>query len=391
MQIDISAMKCPNPFNPGAPVDPNDFVGRVQELENFKQKLQQTFNGSIACLAVAGGYGVGKTSFLHKCKIIAESEGALTIYFSLNELKGVGKDDLSRVLIERVRDKVQEEVILNRISNNVLNVLNKISVSAGNIQINFDLKQQNSYPTLQSSLLAAWGALKNSKKAIVFLIDEAGILEKNRGELLLYLRAILEQLQTSRTPVMFIPAGKLSIFGQTGTGFSPLVRTFSPVILENFTKEECIIFIKKKLSQAKISISDDVCTKIYQITEGHPFVLTAYLHTIYSKMFDGESELKDLHLKAADIEFVTRILSPFFSRFYDYVGRWSRQILSKIAETSDGEILLSQLTTSMKKDSNQLSPFLAKLVQDGALIRIDRGKYKLFHHLLASYIKSHES
>lgn len=76
-----TAVKPPNPFNPGTPVDPTDFVGRVKELENFKQKLRQTESGSLASMAVAGGYGVGKTSFLHKCKSIAEEEGALVIYF----------------------------------------------------------------------------------------------------------------------------------------------------------------------------------------------------------------------------------------------------------------------------------------------------------------------
>src|SRR3989338_8402226 len=104
MQNIKGAMMKPNPFNPGSPVDPTDFVGRVQELENFRQKLTQTASGSLASMAVAGGYGVGKTSFLHKCKTIAEGQNALAIYFSLNEFAELTRESLARVMIERLQE-----------------------------------------------------------------------------------------------------------------------------------------------------------------------------------------------------------------------------------------------------------------------------------------------
>ena len=98
MEKSTSVANPPNPFNPGSPVDPHDFVGRVSELENFHQKLRQTANGSLASMAVVGGYGVGKTSFLHKCKAIAEEQNALTIYFSLNEMDCLTRESLAKIL-----------------------------------------------------------------------------------------------------------------------------------------------------------------------------------------------------------------------------------------------------------------------------------------------------
>ena len=121
------------------------------------------------------------------------------------------------------------------------------------------------------------------------------------------------------------------------------------------------------------------------MTEGHPFVLSAYLATAYTKMKSGEIELKKEHFDAADLEFVKRVLSPFFSRFYDQAAKNSRRILIEIAK-KNGESTLSELSEIMKKENNELSPYLAKLVQDGAILRIDRGKYTLFHKLLGKYI-----
>ena len=210
-------------------------------------------------------------------------------------------------------------------------------------------------------------------------------MEKNRADLVLYLRAVLEQLQLDRVPVMIIPAGKLTISGPSGTGFSPLVRTFPPAILDNFTKNESEVFIKKKLDKIGFLISDEIINKVYNLTEGHPFVLSAYMATAYSKLKSDENTLKNEHFDAADIEFVKRVLSPFFSRFYDQAGKSSRKILVEVAR-KNGETTLSELSEIMKKEYSELSPYLAKLVQDGALIRVDRGKYKLFHKLLGKYI-----
>ncbi|MBU2638205.1 MAG: DUF2791 family P-loop domain-containing protein [Nanoarchaeota archaeon] len=376
----------PNPFNPGTPVDPNDFVGRVQELESFRQKLRQTASGSLANMAVAGGYGVGKTSFLHKCKAIAAEQNSLTIYFSLNEVGELTRETLARALIQRAQEKVREEVILQRVSDKVLNALKRIKIKIKDVEISLSPETDEAFPNLHSALSAMWQILKEYKSSIVFLIDEARILEKNRADLILYLRAVLEQLQIGHTPVMIVPAGKLTITGPSGSGFSPLVRTFPPVVLENFTIEEAKAFANKKLKSVGIAIKDEIIHKIYSVTEGHPFVLTAYLNSAYSRIQAGEKELKQAHFEAADVEFVSRTLAPFFARFYDQAGNISKQILARMAYADNYEASLSQLSEALGKEYNELSPHLAKLVQDGAILRIERGKYKLFHHLLGKYI-----
>ena len=330
MKNEISAIMPANPFNPGSPVDPNDFVGRSQEIEGFKHKLRQTTEGSLASMAVAGGYGIGKTSFLHKCKAIAEENEALATYFSLNELEDLNRETLARMLVERLKEKVNEEVILQRISSSILQVLKKIKVKISSVEVG--ISDENESINLHSALLAAWKALEGHKKAIVFFIDEARVLEKNRADLILYLRAVLEQLQINKVPVMIVPGGKLTISGPSGSGFSPLVRTFPPAILENFTKEEAKIFIRKKLDKVAISISDGLLDRVYDIAEGHPFVLSAYMATAYLKIKSGERELKKEHFDASDLEFVKYVLSPFFSRFYDQAGKKSKTILMEMAK-----------------------------------------------------------
>lgn len=387
MENQTSAIVPSNPFNPSSPVDPGDFVGRIHELENFKQRLKQTENGLLASMAVAGGYGIGKTSFLHKCKTIADNNEALSIYFSLNEMDKLDRETLAKILIERLKEKVNEEVILKRISSAILNTLKKIKVTINSsIEISVVGNDANlEFPNLHSALESAWDTLKGYKKAVVFFIDEARVLEKNRADLILYLRAVLEQLQIKKIPVMIMLGGKLTISGPSGSGFSPLVRTFPPVILENFNEEESKIFIKKKLINTNITIDDELLSLVYNTTEGHPFVLNAYMFTAYSKINIKDKKFIKEHFQATDLEFVKNVLSPFFARFYDQAGENSKLILNEMAKKG-GEITLSELSQILNKDNNEISPYLAKLTQDGAIIRIDRGKYKLFHKLLAKYV-----
>jgi len=209
MQNNKLAVLPPNPFNQSSPVDPNDFVGRTQYLEEFRQKLRQTSTGSLASMSVAGGYGIGKTSFLHKCKAISEEQNSLAIYFSLNEMDKLTKETLAKMLIERAKEKVQEEVILQRISSTIFNALKRIKIKTGTgIELSISNENAEGFPNLHSALLAMWNHLKGTKTAIIFLIDEARVLEKNRADLILYLRAVPEQLQVNKIPIMIVPAGK---------------------------------------------------------------------------------------------------------------------------------------------------------------------------------------
>jgi|SRR3989344_1713114 len=389
MQLTLNATIAPSPFNPGSPVDPNDFIGRAQELENFQHKLRQTSEGSLASISVAGGYGIGKTSFLHKCKKISEDYNALTVYFSLNELSTIDKVSLSKAILERLKEKVREETILKRLSGSIFEALKRIKMVAGNIELSYNGDNEKAFPNLHAALSATWNELKKSKKAIVFLIDEAGVLEKNKAELIMYLRAILEQLQTERVPVMIVLGGKFITSASSGSGFSPIVRTFPPAILDNFSRAESDQFIKRKLNQTQINISEDALNKIYQVTEGHPFITSSYMGSVYLKRSPQEKEIKSIHLTAADIDFVRRTLAPFFSRFYDNVGKNSRKILQCIA-SDGGETSMLKLTQSLGKENYQISPYIAKLTQDGAIIRKERGEYKLFHKLFSKYIMEHQ-
>lgn len=383
-----NADKPPNPFNPGSPVDPSDFVGRVSELENFKQKLRQTAVGLLSSMSVIGSYGIGKTSFLQKCKTIAEEQNALVIYFSLNEAEELDKDTLAKMLISRVKEKVYEEFILKRVSKDVFEVLQRIRIKAEPFELSLASPEPTLFPNLQSALSASWKAIEGSKKAIVFLIDEATALEKKKADLMMYLRAVLEQLQVDKVPVMFVLAGKLSIMGPSGTGFSPIVRTFPPAELVNFTPDESKIFIEKKLKQVKLRMGAGVFDKVREVSEGHPYILSAYLYSAYDKVSTSESELTINHLQATDVDFVPRKLAPFFSRFYDTSGETiCRQILTKMGSAQNGEVSLLELSKSLNRARNEVSPHLGTLIRDGAIIRVQRGKYRLFHHLLREYIR----
>jgi len=100
-----------NPFTPGLPIDPKQFVGRKDEIKIFSQSLEQSFYGNPQNLAIMGDRGIGKSSLLRKFESIAKERKCLVVrrdidasvdslqklaYFILYALKEEGKNYLTR-------------------------------------------------------------------------------------------------------------------------------------------------------------------------------------------------------------------------------------------------------------------------------------------------------
>src|SRR3972149_8097764 len=100
-----------NPFTPGLPIDPKQFVGRKEELRIFQQSLEQCTHGNPQNLAIMGERGIGKSSLLRKFESIVKDQNCLAVrrdvdasvnslqalsYFILYALKEEGKSFFTR-------------------------------------------------------------------------------------------------------------------------------------------------------------------------------------------------------------------------------------------------------------------------------------------------------
>ena len=61
----------PDPYIPEQVVDPEDFIGRCEEIENFKTFLDFSIRSKPRNIAIVGDWGIGKTALLRKFEAIA--------------------------------------------------------------------------------------------------------------------------------------------------------------------------------------------------------------------------------------------------------------------------------------------------------------------------------
>ena len=61
----------PDPYIPEQVVDPDDFIGRSEEIEKFETFLDFSIKGKPRNIAIIGDWGIGKTALLRKFEDIA--------------------------------------------------------------------------------------------------------------------------------------------------------------------------------------------------------------------------------------------------------------------------------------------------------------------------------
>ena len=94
-----------NPFLPGYPVHPNDFVGRKDDVETILRYLPRVINQGIPeHFFIIGKRGMGKTSFIQYVASIVEKEyNMIPIYFN-NEGSNTIDDLITNLLDILVKD-----------------------------------------------------------------------------------------------------------------------------------------------------------------------------------------------------------------------------------------------------------------------------------------------
>ncbi|MDR3290663.1 MAG: ATP-binding protein [Methanobrevibacter sp.] len=94
-------------FQPGKPVDPNNFKGRVEKISDISRYLKQVSHGSHQHLFLTGKRGMGKSSFARYMGEIAMKECNM-IYVHLY-LDGVDKiNDLLKEIIAKIISETEE-------------------------------------------------------------------------------------------------------------------------------------------------------------------------------------------------------------------------------------------------------------------------------------------
>lgn len=374
-----------NPFTPGLPIDPKEFVGRKEEIKIFSQSLEQSFYGNPQNLAIMGDRGIGKSSLLRKFESIVRDKNCLVIrrdidasvdslqklaYFILYALKEEGKNYLTR---------------RRRAQNTIGDFFQKYKISISIAGFGGSLEKMPQIAIQEEfykELAKISENIQSQVPVTVIMLDEAEHIQGIKGAWG-FLRSVFTRLLENKHHFLIIVCGKLSLFSNIKEIFSPMERFFFPREIGLFTSDETIEAIEKRMLKNGIGINRQAKKLLVEYTDGHPFIIQVFGYHLFElgkRKIDTEVFQKELP------NILERLKIQVFKDRYESASPKERKILDFMANSKDDVFKPIVIANSLKMEG--VRSMLRRLVEKDCLKLIGRGKYAFFHKLFKLYIQS---
>lgn len=373
-----------NPYDPQYPSEPGFFVGRGEQINRFKSRVSDSvLTGKPGSLAILGIWGIGKSSLLLKLKsILDQTRGCVTIRISLgSDVRDyyafcqflVDKINLeltrNRKLPERVRDSIFkwkfEEAKLGFLT--LKKREKSMYLSSGNMVVEYNIK------TLWDNFL------KDKVRLLALCIDDLHNLTKKDKGALLALRDLFQGIVVDGYPVQLIFTAPKNLFYDVKTIAEPTIRFFEKFYLSAFAFEETREFLTKPLKEVNSNVlfSGKAMEYLHGKTKGHPYFLAFIAKDLIDLRDKGRITPKFIEDKWVSL--FKHLGKEKFEKDLMRVSAKQRELLIQIAKAKK-EIVRPR----MFKVNDR---YWMDLTESNLLIRVSRGKYRLYHPLFKEYLK----
>lgn len=329
-------MRGSNPFIPS--VDENDdIIGKKEELRILDGFISMVGSGNPSMILIRGVPGSGRSAFLRHLEREAAKAGIFTVY----------------ARAERGED-------LSEISKRIYG---EMTGSAGVLK-----KKPSGFSELLPALVPQEG-----KKAFgtLLIIDDIDALRKPEESIMAMERAI----QASPNKV--------------GLAMSTIrtIRRKDLAILElkPLGEGEAREFVDKSLKNSHVRMGDECISTILSDTGGNPKLFRSVCRLIYDKLRENEKIISKGHYLAYLPAIMAVLSIEWFARAYQETPMSERAILVAMAKDEDG-IHVSDISRRVGRPMGQVTALIGRLLDSGQIVRLERGKYKVFSKLYARYI-----
>lgn len=320
-----------NPYVAGNPVGGGPaFVGRDNILQQVYITLGRTHENT---LLLHGQRRIGKTSILLELDYRLRQEGLYyPVYIDL-------QDKASLPLAK----------LLQYIADRIAQALNLTSPS---------LDLQDAEETFRDSFLSGIFDLIPQRKSIVLLLDEFDVLddpseERASATFFPYLRTLIGTYPQRLQFVFTIGRQPEDLTNITHSVLKG-TRTYQISLLE---KHETINLISLAEDNGTLRWSDDARVRIYQITNGHPFLTQQLCQEIWEKLYQDELEgvptVDKNHVEEA-VEATLRSARQALEWLWNGLSPAQRIVASALAELGQDAFTLDEMERHLQENGVRL-------------------------------------
>lgn len=368
-----------NPYTPNAGARPEILIGRDHQTESFETLLRRLQRGrSEQSMIITGLRGVGKTVLLTRFEEIARAQG-----WEVVELEASKHDD------SRFRQTIfsQLKAALLRLSprarwtsrgKRAAEALSAFALSVdqqGTWSMSWDVPPAEGIADhndlamdLTDVLLAVGAAAQEEGKGLALLVDEVQFLATTQLEALI--QAIHKTVQR-RFPVTFVGAGLPQIAELAGDAKSYAERLFKFPKIDSLHGEDARRALTEPAATEGVTFDDDAVELAVEITRGYPYF-------IQELGYQAWTVANNDHVTRADIEiareaYEAKLDSSFFRVRLDRATPLQTAYMRAMAEFGSEPQKAADVARLLDRDSTQLGPTRAELIEMGLLYTPDHG------------------
>jgi hypothetical protein len=338
--------------------------------------------GRTPSFAVLGDWGVGKSSLLFKYLAICSGQeyAMLPVFFSVStELADYrhfaeGLLDTFTLALETsgsLETKLRSELQKWKLS--------RLSVAGAAFERqNTSRFLSSGTAILKHALHDAWTQFIRPAKlngVIFFLDDLHNFISPSSGGIALTLRDQFQEFATHGLNYSLCFSARGDYFSEIRAFAEPAVRFYDKVYLASFTPAET--------TEYAAAVFGD-CAPIHQVSDwlyvktfGHPYFMAFISRQLLAA---GQGSLSDPELLWPVI--FRRVEQEKFRSDLSNVTEREAQLLRDAAALQNDEIAPSDLSTPYDRN------YFKRLAEKSLLLRVGRGRYKLYHPLFREFLKA---
>ena len=367
---------------PNFPARPDEFVGRKPQVEAFEQLLVQgLLTGRTPSFAVLGDWGVGKSSLLLKYSAISSGPdyAMLPVFFSVSTELSDYRHFAEGLLDTFTRALESSDSLTTRFRNELQKwKLKRLSVGAVSLDRQGPEFYLSSGPAiLKHALHDAWKQfiLPAQFKGVIFFLDDLHNLAYPSPQgIALALRDQFQEFAINGVNYSLCFSARSDYFSNIRSFAEPAVRFYEKVYLSSFTPEETCEYTASVFGDS--ARTQHLSRWLYEKALGHPYFL-AFVSRQLLALARGSISEPEL----------------FWPTIFRRLER--EKFLSDLAQVTEKEVQL--LREIAKSGNEQISPgelsgpydrkYFSRLTEKALLVRVGRGRYKLYHPLFRLFLR----
>jgi Cdc6-like AAA superfamily ATPase len=336
-------MKGPNPFAPWLE-SPEDISGKKDESRIFNAFANGTSSRQAGVMVVTGGSGAGKSALMQYLRHEAEKAGLVCPYVQAEK----GEDE--KALVEKIYAEIT-------------------TLS--------ETKRREGFPRDLPGLVS-WceKAVKLAFGAIIFIDD---LDRMRKAESVVKRIAGIAKSGWGKRKISFVLSSTRE--------FGVKSDLFTYVKLRPFDEHDMRELLDKALKKGPPKMGDECVGSIMADSGGNPRLVTTVCRIIYERLRDTEKVITKGHYLAYLPQIMSALSREWFGGMYQETPEAERAILQVLARNEEG-MHVSDIAKALNKDLGPVTALTKRLLERGQIVRVDRGKYRMFSKLYGKYVVS---